>query len=199
MPHACPLLVLASGSATRRALLDRLKLPYTVDPADIDETLHVDETPKTAALRLARGKAECVAARRPDAVVLGSDQMLAWRGGILGKPGDAESARRQLAAIAGETIAFHVAISVACPDGRRLDWHETVEARMRALTDAEIARYVALEEPFDCAGSMRSEGLGVCLVEGMDSADPSAILGMPLIATARLLREAGIDPLNPDH
>jgi len=195
MPHTSSRLVLASGSATRRELLDRLKLPYTVDPADIDETLAADESPQAACLRLARGKAECVAARRPEAVVLGSDQMLAWRDGILGKPGDAETARRQLAAIAGEMIAFHVAISIACPDGRRLDWHETVEARMRELTEEEITRYVEIEQPFDCAGSMRSEGLGVCLVEHMDSGDPSAILGMPLIATARLLREAGIDPL----
>jgi len=198
MPHAFPHLVLASGSATRRELLDRLQLPYTVDPADIDETLGAGESPETAARRLARGKADRVADRQPDAVVLGSDQMLAWRGGILGKPGDAATARRQLAEIAGENIAFHVAISVACPDGRRLDWHETVDARIRPLTEAEIARYVEIEKPFDCAGSMRSEGLGVCLVERMDSQDPSAILGMPLIATARLLREAGIDPLDPE-
>lgn len=198
MPHASPRLVLASGSATRRALLDRLQLTYAIDPADIDETRQAEESPEAAARRLARDKAECVADRHPDAVVLGSDQMLAWRGGILGKPGDAATARRQLAEIADENIAFHVAISVACPDGRRLDWHETVEARMRALSDAEIARYVEIEQPFDCAGSMRSEGLGVCLVERMDSQDPSAILGMPLIATARLLREAGIDPLDPE-
>jgi len=122
--------------------------------------------------------------------------MLSWRGGLLGKPGDAETARRQLAEIAGEVITFHVAISVACPDGRRLDWHETVESRMRDLTNEEIARYVEIERPFDCAGSMRSEGLGACLVEHMDSRDPSAILGMPLVATARLLRDAGIDPLH---
>ncbi|MFO7580952.1 Maf family protein [Guyparkeria sp.] len=198
MPNAPDRLVLASGSATRRALLDRLQIPYTVDPADIDETLAPGEPAGDACLRLAREKAARVASRQPDAVVLGSDQMLSWRGGILGKPGDAETARRQLAEIAGEAIAFHVAVSVSCPDGRRLDWHETVEARMRELEDGEIARYVEIEKPFDCAGSMRSEGLGVCLVERMDSRDPSAILGMPLIATARLLREAGIDPLRGD-
>lgn len=195
MPLPKPDLILASGSATRRQLLDRLQIPYTVDPADIDETLAANESAEAACRRLARAKADRVAGRHPDAVVLGSDQMLSWRGGLLGKPGDAESARRQLAEIAGETIAFHVAISVACPDGRRLDWHETVEARMRQLTREEIARYVEVERPFDCAGSMRSEGLGTCLVERMDSRDPSAILGMPLIATARLLRDAGIDPL----
>ncbi len=195
MPNAPDRLILASGSATRRALLDRLQLHYTVDPADIDETIAPDEPASDACRRLAREKAARVASRHPGAVVLGSDQMLAWRGGILGKPGDAESARRQLARIAGEAITFHVAISLVCPDGRHLDWHETVEARMRTLTEREIARYVEIEQPFDCAGSMRSEGLGVCLVEHMDSHDPSAILGMPLIATARLLREAGIDPL----
>ncbi|WP_410474156.1 Maf family protein [Guyparkeria sp. TX1] len=196
MPLPKPDLILASGSATRRHLLDRLQIPYTVDPADIDETLAANEPAEQACRRLARTKADRVAGRHPDAVVLGSDQMLSWRGGLLGKPGDAETACRQLAEIAGEAIAFHVAISVACPDGRRLDWHETVEARMRELTHGEIARYVEIEQPFDCAGSMRSEGLGICLVERMESRDPSAILGMPMIATARLLREAGIDPLH---
>ncbi|MCL7750927.1 Maf family nucleotide pyrophosphatase [Guyparkeria hydrothermalis] len=195
MPQHKPSLVLASGSATRRQLLDRLQLPYSVDPADIDETIAADEPAADACRRLARAKADRVAGRHPDAVVLGSDQLLAWRGGILGKPGDAETARRQLAEIAGQTIAFHVAVSLACPDGRHLDWHETVEARMRELSEAEIARYVEIEQPVDCAGSMRSEGLGVCLVERMDSHDPSTILGMPLIAAARLLREAGLDPL----
>ena len=198
MPLYKPDLILASGSATRRQLLDRLRIPYTVDPADIDEILAVNEEAEAACRRLARAKADRVAERHPDAVVLGSDQMLSWRGGLLGKPGDAETARRQLAEIADEVITFHVAISVACPDGRRLDWHETVESRMRDLTNEEIARYVEIERPFDCAGSMRSEGLGVCLVERMVSDDPSAILGMPLIATARLLREAGIDPLRSD-
>ncbi|RRQ24646.1 septum formation protein Maf [Guyparkeria sp. SCN-R1] len=195
MPLPKPDLILASGSATRRQLLDRLQIPYTVDPADIDETLAANEPAKEACQRLARAKADRVADRHPGTVVLGSDQMLSWRGGLLGKPGDAETACRQLTQISGEAITFHVAISVACPDGRRLDWHETVEARMRKLTNEEIARYVEIEKPFDCAGSMRSEGLGACLVEHMDSRDPSAILGMPLIATARLLRAAGIDPL----
>ncbi|MFO7809667.1 Maf family protein [Guyparkeria sp.] len=195
MPLAKTDLILASGSATRRQLLDRLQIPYTVDPADIDETQAANEPAEEACRRLARAKADRVAVRHPDAVVLGSDQMLSWRDGLLGKPGDAETARHQLTQIAGEAITFHVAISVACPDGRRLDWHEAVEARMRQLTREEIARYVEIERPVDCAGSMRSEGLGACLVERMDCRDPSAILGMPLIATARLLRDAGIDPL----
>lgn len=198
MPLPKPDLILASGSATRRQLLGRLQIPYTVDPADIDETLAANEPAEEACRRLARAKADRVAGRHPDAVVLGSDQMLSWRGGLLGKPGDAETACRQLTEISGEAITFHVAISVACPDGRRLDWHETVEARMRELTNEEIARYVEIEKPLDCAGSMRSEGLGVCLVDCMNSHDPSAILGMPLIATARLLRDAGIDPLRND-
>ncbi|MFP4251015.1 MAG: Maf family protein [Guyparkeria sp.] len=196
MPHRKPSLVLASGSATRRQLLDRLRTPYIVDPADIDETIGTGEPAADACRRLAHAKAGRVAERHPSAVVLGSDQLLAWGGGILGKPGDGATARRQLAEIAGESIVFHVAVSVACPDGRFLDWHETVEVRMRPLSEEEIARYVEIEQPFDCAGSMRSEGLGACLVEHMDNRDPSAILGMPLIATARLLREAGIDPLS---
>lgn len=195
MSQTNPNLILASGSATRRALLDRLKLPYLADPADIDETVADGESPAAACLRLAQLKAEAVAERHPGAIVLGSDQLLAWEGGILGKPGDADGARRQLARIAGQPIRFHVALRVISADGRRLDWQETVEAQMRDLSAAEIACYVAIEQPFDCAGSMRSEGLGVCLVERMDSRDPTAILGLPLIATARLLREAGLDPL----
>lgn len=195
MPLPRPSLVLASGSATRRALLDRLRLPYRIDPADVDETLAADETPAEACLRLAKLKADTVAARHPGAAVLGSDQLLAWDGGILGKPGDAATARRQLRELAGRTIHFHVALRLVGPDGRPHDWQETVAAQMRDLSDDEIARYVEIEQPFDCAGSMRSEGLGVCLVERMDSRDPTAILGLPLVATARLLREVGLDPL----
>ncbi|MCL7744548.1 Maf family nucleotide pyrophosphatase [Guyparkeria hydrothermalis] len=195
MPHTQPSLVLASGSVTRRALLDRLRLSYRIDPADVDETILAEETPGEACLRLAKLKADTVAERHPGATVLGSDQLLAWEGGILGKPGDAATARRQLAEIAGQTIRFYVALRVVGPNGQRLDWQETVEAQMRRLTGHEIARYVEIEQPFDCAGSMRSEGLGVSLVERMDSRDPTAILGLPLIATARLLREVGIDPL----
>ncbi|HER34207.1 MAG: septum formation protein Maf [Halothiobacillaceae bacterium] len=195
MPLPRPNLVLASRSATRRALLDRLRLPYQTDPADVDESLAAHETPAEACRRLAALKADTVAARHPAAVVLGSDQLLAWEGGILGKPGDAATARRQLADLAGRTIHFHVALRVIGPDGRPHDWQETVAAVMRDLSDDEIARYVEIEQPFDCAGSMRSEGLGVCLVERMDCRDPTAILGLPLIATARLLRAVGLDPL----
>jgi len=195
MPEPRPNLVLASGSPTRRALLDRLGLPYLVDPADVDETIAGDESSADACLRLAQLKADTVARRHPRAAVLGSDQLLAWEGGILGKPGDAAGARRQLASLAGRPIHFHVALRVVAPDGRRLDWQETVTARMRELSSEEIDRYIEIERPFDCAGSMRSEGLGVCLVERMDSRDPTAILGLPLIATARVLREVGIDPL----
>ena len=195
MPLPRPNLVLASGSPTRRALLDRLGLPYRADPADVDETIAADESPAEACLRLAQLKADTVAERHPGTAVLGSDQLLAWEGGILGKPGDAATARRQLAEIAGRTIHFHVALRVVGPDGRPHDWQESVAAQMRALSDDEIARYVEIERPFDCAGSMRSEGLGVCLVERMDSRDPTAILGLPLIATARMLRAVGLDPL----
>lgn len=195
MPHDQPSLVLASGSATRRALLDRLRLPYRIDPADVDESIAADESPAAACLRLAQLKADTVADRHRGCAVLGSDQLLAWEGGILGKPGDAIGARRQLAEISGQEIQFHVALRVVGPDGRPHDWQETVAAQMRNLSDDEIARYVEIEQPFDCAGSMRSEGLGVCLVERMDSRDPTAILGLPLVAAARLLRNVGLDPL----
>ena len=195
MPQPHPNLVLASGSPTRRALLDRLGLPYRIDPADVDETIADGEHPGEACLRLAQLKADTVATRHPGAAILGSDQLLAWEGGILGKPGDAAGARRQLSMITGRTIHFHVAMRVVGPDGQPHDWQETVAAQMRELSEEAIARYVEVEQPFDCAGSMRSEGLGVCLVERMESHDPTAILGLPLIATARLLREVGLDPL----
>lgn len=192
-----PNLVLASSSPTRRNLLDRLQIPYEIDKPEIDESLRPGESALEACLRLALEKALRVAERHPEAVIIGSDQVVASDGRILGKPGDAAGAQAQLCALSGQRIDFHVAVVVLTPDRRPLTWQETVEVQMRHLTDAEIARYLDIEQPFGSAGSMKSEGLGAALVESMTSTDPSAILGLPMIATARMLREAGIDPLAP--
>ena len=193
MPSKHPI-ILASASPTRRILLERLGLPFEIDPADIDESARPDETPQQLCQRLAAEKAACVLARHPQAIVIGSDQLLECNATILGKPGNAEQARAQLERISGQTVIFHVGLTI-CTQATRFDWHETVTTTMRTLDPQTIERYIEIEQPFACAGSMRSEGLGAALVESMQSNDPSAILGMPMIATARGLRAMGADPL----
>ena len=190
-----PSLILASSSITRRALLDRLNIPYQIDKPEIDEQVQAGEQAAAACLRLAQQKAHTVALRHPQAVVIGSDQLVACGNHILGKPHSAERAFTQLRMLSGQTILFHVAVAVIDTHGRIQTSFETVTAHMRDLTDAEINHYIAQERPFDCAGSMKSEGLGITLLESMHSCDPTAIMGLPLIATARLLRGAGINPL----
>jgi len=187
-------IILASGSQTRWMLLERLQLNFTTDPADIDESPLPDETPKQACIRLAASKAEHVQKRHPDALIIGSDQILECNGAMLGKPGNAAKARAQLQTISGQEVFFHVGLTLIAPHGRR-DWYEAVRVKMRQLDSDSINTYLQREQPFSCAGSMRSEGLGSALVESMHSQDPSAIMGMPMIATARCLRELGVDPL----
>src|SRR5690606_31579748 len=143
------------------------------------------------ALRLAIAKAEAVAATQPGAWVIGSDQVAELGGQPLGKPGDRERALAQLQAMAGRAVAFRTGVCLAHADGRRFTALDTTTVRFRALDAGEIARYVDAEQPFDCAGSFKSEGLGIALFEAIESQDPTALVGLPLIATARLLREAG--------
>ncbi len=190
-----PTLILASSSITRRALLDRLKIPYQIDKPEINEQVQAGENAAAACLRLAQQKAHTVALRHPQAVIIGSDQLVAFENKIVGKPHSAEQAFTQLRMMSGQSILFHVAVAVIDTQGCIQTSFETVTAQMRDLTDAEISRYIAQERPFDCAGSMKSEGLGISLLESMHSCDPTAIMGLPLIATARLLRGAGINPL----
>jgi septum formation protein len=190
-----PTLILASSSITRRTLLDRLNLPYQIDKPEIDEQVMAGENAAAACLRLAQQKARTVALRHPQAVVIGSDQLVACGDHILGKPHSAEQAFAQLRMMSGQTILFHVAVAVIDAGGRIQTSFETVTAQVRSLNDTEITHYIARERPFDCAGSMKSEGLGIALLESMQSCDPTAIMGLPLIATARLLRGAGINPL----
>lgn len=190
-----PILVLASSSATRRALLDRLSIPYQIDKPDIDEHVLENEAADSACLRLAREKARIVAGRHPGSVVIGSDQMVSCDGRIMGKPHDMPRAEEQLRFMSGKAVHFHVAVAVIDAKGDIHEHSEIVMAQLRTLSDSEIQFYLERERPFDAAGSMKSEGLGTALLDSMRSDDPTAILGLPLIATLRLLRKAGINPL----
>jgi len=186
-----PPLVLASTSRYRRELLARLQLPFTVAAPGTDETPLPGETPRALCLRLAAAKAAAVAARMPDAWVIGSDQVAELDGVALGKPGTRDAALRQLASMSGRDVVFRTALSLVHGDGRAFHDEDTTTVRFRSLDSQAIARYVDAEQPFDCAGSFKSEGLGIVLFEAILTRDPTALVGLPLIATARLLREAG--------
>lgn len=191
-----PRLILASTSVYRRALLERLGLPFATVRPEVDESPLPNESPQALAERLALAKAEAVLARiesdgPADAWAIGSDQVAELGGDPLGKPGSHAAAVAQLRAMSGREVRFLTALCLAGPDGRRLQRLDITTARFRALADDEIERYVAHEQPLDCAGSFKSEGLGIALFERIDSRDPTALIGLPLIATAQLLREAG--------
>lgn len=191
--HAAGPLVLGSTSPYRRELLARLQLPFDTLAPNVDETPRPGEAPAALARRLALAKARDVAARRPGALVIGSDQVADLDGQPLGKPGTHERAAAQLRRMSGRVVAFHTAVAVArLPDGFAQTDLATVQVRFRALGEAEIERYLRAETPYDCAGSAKSEGLGITLLEAIDSDDPTALVGLPLIRTARLLRAAGL-------
>ena len=184
-------LVLASTSPYRRELLSRLRLPFDVARPETDETPRAGESPDALALRLAADKARAVAAASPDAWVIGSDQVAAFDGRKLGKPGDRGNAIAQLQSMSGREVRFLTAIALVRGDGTPLLHLDTTRVRFRTLDGATIERYVDAEQPFDCAGSFKSEGLGIALFDAIDNEDPTALVGLPLIATARLLRQAG--------
>ena len=187
-----PTLILASTSRYRHALLQRLGLAFGVARPEVDETALAAESPSALAARLALAKAQAVARRSDgDAWALGSDQVAELDGRALGKSGSRDAAIAQLGAMAGRTVRFHTANSLAHRDGRSSSTCDLTEVHFRQLAPAEIARYVDAEQPYDCAGSFKSEGLGISLFEAIDSRDPTALIGLPLIATARLLRQAG--------
>jgi len=187
-----PRLVLASTSRYRRELLERLRLSFDVARPEVDETALPGEAPQALAVRLAEAKARAVARTlEGDAWALGSDQVADLDGRALGKPGGREAAIAQLRAMSGDTVQFHTALCLAHADGRSLAAIDRTEVRFRALTEAEIERYVDAEQPFDCAGSFKSEGLGIALFEAIENRDPTALVGLPLIATCALLRQAG--------
>ena len=186
-------LLLGSTSPYRRELLARLRLPFDTDAPRVDETPQPGEAPRALALRLALAKARDVAARHRQAIVIGSDQVADLAGRPLGKPGTHERAVAQLRAMRGQTVVFQTALAVVCVDtGFEQTDLAAVEVRFRDLTDDEIERYLRAEQPYDCAGSAKSEGLGIALLDAIHSDDPTALVGLPLIRTARLLRAAGL-------
>lgn len=183
-------LILASTSRYRRELLQRFRVPFDVQSPEVDETAHAGETPSQLAERLALAKAGAVAALHPQAWVIGSDQVADLDGRPIGKPGSHAPAVAQLRAMSGREVVFHTAVAVVAPGFAKCE-RVAVAVRFRPLADSEIERYLRLEQPYDCAGSAKSEGLGITLLEAIDSPDPTALIGLPLIATAGLLRAAG--------
>ncbi|MEX3527095.1 MAG: Maf family nucleotide pyrophosphatase [Burkholderia sp.] len=193
-----PRLILASSSRYRRELLERLRLAFKVVTPDLDETPLAGESPADTALRLAAAKARAVAAQleAPEgAVVIGSDQVATFDGRQIGKPGTHQRALEQLQAMRGREVEFHSALGVYDSRSDRAQVEDVVtRVRFRTLSDAELEAYLRAETPYDVAGSAKSEGLGIALLEAIDSTDPTALVGLPLIALTRMLAEAGISP-----
>lgn len=194
---ALPRLVLGSGSIYRQELLSRLGHPFDTQSPNVDESPLLGESPFDLACRLARSKAHAVAsALEGDVVVIGSDQVADLGGQALGKPGNHAKAVEQLLALSGQVARFHTAVCVMRPSRSQvLQTVDTVTVTFRHLTHETIEAYLQREQPYDCAGSAKCEGLGITLVERIQSEDPTSLIGLPLIATTRLLREAGWDPL----
>jgi septum formation protein len=204
MPNpTLPRLILASSSAYRRELLGRLQLPFEAIAPDIDETPRPGETPEATALRLAREKAAAVARRHPGALVIGSDQVATLDGAQIGKPGDHARALAQLQTMRGRRVVFHTALCLwdgrlSAADAEAAAQVENVQVfvTFRDLPDAELDAYLRIEQPYDCAGSAKNEGLGIALLERIDSSDPTALTGLPLIALTGMLRRAGMPFFN---
>jgi len=190
-------LVLGSTSRYRRELLERLHIPFDVESPEVDETPQSGESPRALALRLALAKARAVAQRHPQAVVIGSDQVADLHGDPLGKPGTHERAVEQLRRMRGQTVVFQTAIAVVCAaTGFEQVDLAAVSVQFRSLEDGlddnEIEHYLRTEQPYDCAGAAKSEGLGIALLRQIDNDDPTALVGLPLIRTCRMIRAAGV-------
>ena len=198
-PHPItPPLILGSTSRYRRELLQRLHWPFEVVSPEVDETPLPGEAPAALAVRLALAKAQAIARQRPDAVVIGSDQVADLNGQPIGKPGNHERATAQLRSLSGQCAVFQTAVSVVhAAAGFAQTLLAPVKVQFRVLSDAEIENYLRLEQPYDCAGSAKCETLGIALLASIDSDDPTALIGLPLIRTCDLLRAAGINPLLP--
>jgi septum formation protein len=191
-PRTVPALILASTSRYRRELLARLGVPFEVSAPKVAEGHEPDESPGERALRLATLKAHAVAQRHPQAIVIGSDQVASCGAQILDKPGDAARCRSQLASLSGRSAQFHTACTVVhAASGRQHSHTDRTQVTFRTLTAAEIARYVEREQPFDCAGGFKAESLGIALFTALETCDPSALIGLPLIWLAGVLREHG--------
>lgn len=196
---ARPPLILASRSPYRRALLEQVRLPHQAIPADVDETRKAGEPAHDYVLRLAQAKAEAVAEQCPDALVIGSDQAAVLGDRVLGKPGSEAGAREQLAAASGRWVTFLTGLAVVhAAGGRCLSDVVPYRVHFRHLDEATISRYVALEQPLDCAGSFKSEGLGVALFQRMEGSDPNALIGLPLIRLFDFLLASGYPLIGED-
>jgi septum formation protein len=185
--------ILGSTSRYRKELLSRLRIPFEVAAPEVDETPFKDEAPAELALRLALAKAKAVAQKFPHAVVIGSDQVADLEGTPLGKPGNHPNAVLQLQRMRGKTVIFQTALSVVCLEtGFEKTDIAAVKVKFRHLTDAEIEAYLLAEQPYDCAGSAKSEGLGIALLDAIENDDPTALVGLPLIRTCQMLSAAGV-------
>jgi len=189
-----PQLILASTSRYRQELLARLRLPFDAVAPDVDEAALPGEAPAALAERLALAKARAVAARFPGAVVIGSDQVADLDGEAIGKPGTHDAAALQLRRMSGQTVTFQTAVAIVAPGLAAIERAE-VRVRVRALSDAAIEAYLLADRPYDCAGSAKVESLGIALLDAVESDDPTALIGLPLIRTCALLRRAGLEPL----
>ena len=189
-----PQLILASTSRYRQELLSRLRLPFEAVAPEVDETALPGERPAALAERLALAKARAVAARFPGAVVLGSDQVADLNGEAIGKPGTHEAARAQLERMSGQQVVFQTAVAVVAPGLAAIERAE-VRVRLRTLSAPAIEAYLRADRPYDCAGSAKVESLGIALLDAVESDDPTALIGLPLIRTCSLLRRAGLEPL----
>ncbi|MFC5522625.1 Maf family protein [Polaromonas jejuensis] len=192
-PPASRPLVLGSTSRYRRELLQRLQIPFDVVAPDVDESPLPGESPRRLAERLALAKARAVASLFPHAVVIGSDQVADLNGAPLGKPGTHERASAQLRQMRGQTVVFQTAVAVVCQESgfEQIDL-AAVKVKFRDLSDEDIENYLRAEQPYDCAGSAKSEGLGIALLASIDNDDPTALVGLPLIRTCHMLQAAGV-------
>jgi septum formation protein len=189
-------IVLASTSRYRRQLLARLGLPFEIHSPNVDETVLTGEAPAQTATRLAEAKARAVATQFRDALVIGSDQVADADGNALSKPGDHVTAVAQLRALSGRAVVFHTAVAVVDAESGRCDVRLVdVKSTFRRLDNDAIERYLARERPYDCAGAVKSEGLGIALFDAIESDDPTALIGLPLIAVTQMLRTHGVDVL----
>ncbi|MBU2887041.1 septum formation inhibitor Maf [Gilvimarinus agarilyticus] len=191
-------IILASSSPYRAQLLKRLGLPFQALSPEVDETARSTETPAALAQRLACDKACALAGTHPDSLIIGSDQVACLNGQAMGKPGTHTNALLQLKAAQGEWVDFHTGVCVYdSKTGQEYSKLATYRVKFKSLTEKQLDTYLTLEKPYDCAGSFKSEGLGITLFEQMEGADPTGLIGLPLITLTSLLTLAGIDPLSP--
>lgn len=190
-------IILASSSIYRRTMLERLGLPFECISPNIDESRQANEAPEQLAKRLALSKAMAIAKKHPDSLIIGSDQVACIDDQVIGKPMNFENAKKQLQAQSGKTVIFHTALALVCPKHDPQVQNIPTTCRYRTLSDTEIDYYLKKEQPFDTAGSAKAESLGISLMQEMSSTDPTAIIGLPLIALCDMLRQCGINPTNP--